>query len=260
MQVHFFEEYPSDSELQLAQHIDFPCTIFLGAQSMVAFAEASARLERWNREIEPAYWPILPRSYWISPFSHGDELEQLRLDLGQWSESRPLKVLLDLELPLLQKQLFWRNGRHFLTNKQRIKSLFQDALEAPVALYTAEYPVPYQWTEWLQEALGIAYPMATFPHTKVAMFYSSLSPQWKYAEWLGERMLRRTKEYGSHFVVGVGTIATGAFGTEPILTPEALRRDLTFLQQWGVEEVVIFRLGGLSEAYLKVIRGFVSVP
>jgi hypothetical protein len=53
---------------------------------------------------------------------------------------------------------------------------------------------------------------------------------------------------------GLGTIATGVLENEPILSPEKLKEDLEWARQSGVDEVFIFRLGGMSDEYIKVIN------
>ena len=65
------------------------------------------------------------------------------------------------------------------------------------------------------------------------------------------------KERGSQFVLGLGTIATGVQGNEPLLSKKSLKRDLTLAKNLGVREVVIFRLGGLNKKYKEVLEEFV---
>lgn len=53
---------------------------------------------------------------------------------------------------------------------------------------------------------------------------------------------------------GLGTIAIGVLGNEPILSPENLYQDLHWAKESKVEEVFIFRLGGLNELYMSEIK------
>lgn len=269
MRIHFFEEYPTDECLSLAQQLDAPATVFLAAQDPQAFAEAAARLRRWNPALKAAYWPLLPRSYWISPFAYTDEIQQIRRDLEELrrrpgdfgvgdAREEGVWVLLDLELPLLQRRLFWQNAGSFRATKRAIEALLQDAEEPGLSLFSAEYPVPFHWMEWCLRQLGVSYPQARFAHTPIAMLYTSLAPRRRWAEWLGRRLLARKRHLaeGKRLFVGLGTIATGVFGNEPILSPDELAQDLALSRDYGVTDAVIFRLGGLTPAYLDVIRQF----
>ena len=65
---------------------------------------------------------------------------------------------------------------------------------------------------------------------------------------------RLHKKYGNNLQVGLGTIATGILGNEPILSPKGLDRDLKEMKKIGIKEVVIFRLGGLNQEYKKIIK------
>ena len=57
-------------------------------------------------------------------------------------------------------------------------------------------------------------------------------------------------------MVALGTIAVGITGNEPILNPEELARDLKIAKNNGINEVVIFRLGGLNKEYVDVIKKY----
>ena len=61
-------------------------------------------------------------------------------------------------------------------------------------------------------------------------------------------------KYKNAFIAGFGTIAIGIQENEPILSPKILGRDLKLAKQQKIQEVVIFRLGGLNKEYIKTIR------
>lgn len=258
MKFHFFEEFPTEQTLSPLKWVDFPCTLFLAAPSIQSFLESAADVRAYAKHpIEFVYWPILSKSYWLSPFAYQDEIQKLESECLQHRSSIP-GILLDLELPFLQTRLFWRNVHRFRRTKKLLRQMWTHLVEADIPIYTAEYPLPYQWMETVQEALGIASPMEDFPHTKILMFYSSLFPKAEWAKWWGQKTLHRTQHYGARRMVGVGTIATGIFGSEPILSPEQLHNDLELLRKHQVQDVVLFRLGGLTEAYMHVIRSFLD--
>ena len=61
----------------------------------------------------------------------------------------------------------------------------------------------------------------------------------------------------THTIVGLGTIAIGVLGNEPILSPVDLEDDLKFFNGAGISRAVIFRLGGLTGEYLSIINKYV---
>lgn len=255
MRIHFFEEFPTEETLAKASSLDFASEVYLGASSWEGYQEAAASLVAINPRCIPAWWPILPRSYWISPFSFPDELEGL---FGFWLE-RPeaarTPLLLDLELPWIRRSMFRQNFRHFRENKRRIEDFFSQASGLGFPLRTAEYPSVGSMSQGLWESLGISYPCDAYPHSKIVMWYTSLIPS-GWLGWTKRALLKMRRQYGERLQIGLGTIAPGVFGNEPILSPEDLARDLDWLRVHGFQDVVIFRLDGLEEPYLRVLSSF----
>jgi len=62
--------------------------------------------------------------------------------------------------------------------------------------------------------------------------------------------------YGKNFLIGYGTIATGILGNEPILSAAQLEKDLQIAKKARINEVVMFRLGGLNEEYAKLLKQY----
>jgi len=81
MRIDFFEEIPTIDNLEKAILIDFPSTIYLAANSLEEFRELEKNLSLINPELEAGYWPILEKTYYISPFCYTYELENLIIDL-----------------------------------------------------------------------------------------------------------------------------------------------------------------------------------
>jgi len=65
-------------------------------------------------------------------------------------------------------------------------------------------------------------------------------------------------EFGSKLHVGLGTIATGILGDEPILSVSDLERDLEEMKKIGVSRVCMFRLGGMNLKYSRVLKKYVD--
>ncbi len=240
MRIHFFEEYPQG--LGKAELLDFDTTVYIAARSLRGFHALRERV-RGNPHVEAAYWPLLRSSYWLSPFSSSEDLERLS---GELERERPLKVLLDLELPLLRP---WRflHVRGFPANRKRIAALLGGTRHQVLA---AEYPQPWGFLEGLSGLLGLSGAGA---HGRIPMHYTSFMPGWlrrrceRYLQGLAQSL-------GPRLQVGLGTIAKGVPAFGPLLTPAKLDRDLAFCRRIGVGTAVIYRLGGLNGEYLQVIR------
>jgi hypothetical protein len=245
MRINFFEEYPED-DLEHAAGISFPATVFIAAESVDEYRHHRDRLTDINPELDPAYWAVLPDSYWVSPFASTSELDDLFAD----AEALDDPVLLDLELPLLEPRLFLANATQFRHNKRRIREFLRET-DADVA--TAEYP-PAPIFQRLYGPLGVAFDSRSYGHTRYLMYYTSLlSP--RIQNVVGDAV-ERTVERDWDVGLGLGTIATGVMEDEPILSAESLRADLRHAERMGVEKVTIFRLGGLDERYLDVLAAF----
>ena len=258
MRIHFFEEFPSPEHLEKAALLTFPATIFLAAERLDKFDRLAEQLRSINPLCEAAYWPLHQRSYWLSPFAEAADLLELREQLCA-HQGEPLKVLFDLELPLLRAHLFLKNLPYFFRNKRMLLEMFEEFDHSSnIRIHTADYPVLFGWMQGLWERLGIAVGWEKFAHSRILMCYSSvLSMSWALKR-ASQFNAMYAKEWGSRMQVGLGTIATGVFGNERVIPPEELQRELLRCELAQVQEVVIFRLGGLNEDYLRVMDPFVS--
>ncbi|MBI3394684.1 MAG: hypothetical protein HY042_02500 [Spirochaetia bacterium] len=253
MQIDFFEEFLNDDALSRASLIKHPCVVFLAAPSLDAFDEAAGRLVTYHKAAQPAYWPLLEKSYWISPFSYLEELEGLRQHL--LSRADRFDVLFDLELPLVRRSMFLKGWRGFLEKRRRIAAITRELDLAGFRIHTAEYPPTGPVARFLMSALGITFPMDSVPHHRIVMYYTSMLPRW--IQGAMRREIRSSAaEHGRRFAGGLGTTAVGIFGNEPRLSPEDLDRDLGMLKASGVKRAVIFRLGGITQEYADVIHRY----
>ena len=73
-------------------------------------------------------------------------------------------------------------------------------------------------------------------------------------EFFDKEMKRGIKEFKDRFIPCFGTIAVGIQENEPILSAKQLEKDLTTAKKHKCREVIIFRLGGLNEKYVKVLE------
>jgi hypothetical protein len=248
MRIDFFEEFPTEESLRKAKLVDFESTVYIAAKSIAEFRQISDKIKEINPNIEPAYWPILEKSYWISPFSFTKELKTLAEELKL--NDKQLKVLIDLELPTLRKWLFIRNLLSFFRNKKLIKNIFKSSGKWNIEIVTAEYPIAKKWLR----LLGVSYNPEKYPHKKALMAYSSFAKSRLARKQLRNHFIKECRKYSC--IAGIGTIAVGIFGNEPILSPAELDEDLAFLKEKGIENAVIFRLAGLNEEYIKIIKKY----
>lgn len=256
MRINFFEEYPTLENLEKAKLIDFPSTIFLAAHSLEEFYKYREDLLNINNKLEVAYWPIVPRTYWISPFSYTKDLEDLFKDLKQNKE--PLTLLIDLELPLVKHRfLFLKNISYFSRNKKIIGNFLKEASFHNLNIVTAEYCPFNSLFLSIYRKLGISFDPAIFKNNICYMYYTSMFPN-KYIYRKMTNLLSSLKKNGNRNIeLGLGAIATGVLGNEPNLPPEDLSRDLSFMKENNFETATIFRLGGFNKEYYKVVKPFI---
>ena len=254
MLVNFFEEYPTFKNLEKARLIDFPSKIYLGAPNIKKYYEHSKNLKRINNDLKTAYWPIPQRSLYIAPFSYAHDIESFISEIKRNEEE--LEVLIDLELPLTRKKLLITNAASFKKNKELIEGIFLNQKEYNIRISTAEYPPTSSAEQAILTMLGLSYDLSKYEHNRIIMLYSSFDKIRIFNKLKKKHAAKQARKYGEKFQVGLGTIATGILGNEPILTPKELREDLSFLTNNGINTTVIYRLGGLTRKYLSTIKEY----
>ena len=241
MQIDFYEEFPTQKNLEKLKLIEYPMRLFIAAHSLEKFKRLERKIKKIKKDAEVGYWPIVKNSYWISPFANHSDLRELFQDLEK--TNNPL--LIDLELPLKNKILLMKNLFRFSGNKKLIKGFMK---KNKARITTAELPSPILFL--LMKILGLDYNIKT---EKSLMWYSSVLP--KILNSIMRKSLKRLKNK-NQYSVSLGTIATGILGNEPILTQENLEKDLEFVKNAGFNKVIIFRLGGLNQKYINIINSF----
>ena len=257
MRINFFEEYPTDENLKKAKMIDFPSTIFLAADSLGQFNIYKSKLLSFNKNIDVAYWPVLPRSYWISPFSYTKDINKFVEEIK--TNKDPLIVLLDLGLPIYKNiSLFIRNLFSFSRNKKIISQFLLEANKYNVSVVTAEYPPIYLFMLKIYRGLGISFNTVKYGHRSCTMYYTSMISKRIIIKNVTNTLIYIRDNLNSNLELGLGTIARGIMGNEPILSPQGLSRDLSFVKDKNFKTVTIFRLGGLNDEYYKIIKNYAS--
>lgn len=251
MKFNFFEEYPTLENLEKAKLINFDSTIFLAANSFNEYKNYKRLLYDINPNIYTAYWPILPNSYWISPFSNTKDLQNFIKEIFSINES--LTVLIDLELPLAKhKKMYFKNLFSFWKNKKILKRFFIEAPMHNVNIVTAEYPSFFIGANFLYRLLGISFNINKYKHTQCIMYYTSMMN--KFVSQLARKGIIQTIKINPNLQLGLGTIATGILGNELILSINSLKKDIEFMKVNNIETGVIFRIGGLNEDHIKLLN------
>ncbi len=238
LMISFFVEYPEE-ELDKIELLDFDTKLYVAAPSIREFNKIKLKVNNLN-VTDIVYWPTLKNNdgYWLSPFSDRDAL------LKVIDETNGKALLWDAELPRKKYQAITRL-LEFFKNKKDIENYFH---KNPGKIYTAEY-FPHSK---LLEIFGLSFNPNKFGNKMIKMIYSSMH---EYPESVVQKEMAYGKNnYGDNFIVGLGTLAAGVKGDEPKISPELLERDLRIAREAGVKEAVIYRLGGLSQEYLKVIK------
>jgi hypothetical protein len=240
MEINFYEEYPTQKNLEKLILISYPIKLFVAAQSLKEFNTLEKKIKQIKKDVEVAYWPIIPNSYWISPFSNTKDLEKLFQELEMINNP----LLIDLELPK-NKTLILKNIPYFLKNRKLIKKFLE---QNKTKISTAEFPASI--ISFFVKIAGLDYNIKT---EKSLMFYTSMNPKIMNKNIKKNLLKIKDKE---NYSISLGTIATGVLGNEPILSPENLEKDLEFVKKAGFDKVIIFRLGGLNKKYIQIINKF----
>ncbi len=255
MNIHFFEEYPNQTNLNKLKLVKFKSVVYVATKSFKQFDNLRKKISKINPKIECAYWPLLKKSYWVSPFAYTEEIKALYNELLSNKQKKSLKVLLDLELPFIRKKLFLINLLSFFKNKKLIRKFFTDAKKLNIDILTAECASTSHFVQKKLEFFGISYPVRN--HKKIVMLYSSMIPVKSIEFKIKDYIKLRSKQLKDNLQIALGTIATGVWGNEPILSLEQFETDLKFCKDNKIDTVVIFRLGGLNEDYVKIIKRFI---
>ncbi len=248
MLISFFEEFPTTENLAKLDLVTWKTKVYLAAPGLAAFKLLQQETAAKKNLLETIYWPVLKKKegYWISPFSQRKALQNIFEEL----KKEVVPVMLDLELPTTQNaSLYCTEFFHFTANKNTI-SEFINSYYGEV--YLAEY---YPFDEKSRKKLEWAGLHYQNPKVKVIkMFYHSLHHFDD--SFMRDHFARGRLELDKKYIPALGTIALGVQGNEPILSLEQLKKDLSIAREQKIKEVIIFRLGGLTKEYARLLARF----
>lgn len=241
MKISFFEEFPSTNILKKAEKINFPFNLYLADYSIESFKLYQKEIK--NKHLKKViFWPLLPKEagYWISGLARTSSLQKLFDSL----KKEKIPVMLDLEYPKKR----WLLIKNFFKRKKNINLIANFIENYKGGVYCCEY---FKDFGFIENKSGLHFNNAA---KIIKMYYTSMHHFSD--ESLEESFKKNVNKYQNKFIVALGTIAVGINGNEKILSHQQLKRDLELCRKAGVEEVIIYRLEGLNEEYLKILERF----
>ena len=252
LSINFFEEFPDNQTVKKACELNFSFQLYLAAEDLEQFYLFQSKIKACSSQTELIYWPTLTleEGYWISPWSDPQALQELFDKLINRTDQTEMKIMLDLEPPIHKIQI-WKRRKQAQENQARIRQFLSSAEEHHLEIILVEKALP----SWLTERVGLSYPERQ--NKRVQMYYSSFRRVLLPEVIVETKLKQKLKQAAAQdFSLGLGLIAPGIHGDEPTYSPEILARELQWASQAGLREVVIFRLGGLTPEYLKVLEQF----
>ena len=254
--INFYEEFPNQENLKKLELVDFPVKLVLAAPNLKRFSQLKKKLlsNRYVKEI--IYWPILSKEegYWMSSFSKREALQRIINELKENKEN--LTVMWDAELPTLTKSLFYTQLFNLLKNRKLISNFFKNSSKYGLKVITSEYPLEKNHFKFLLNLFSVKFSKK-LNYDKIDMAYTSLMKFKDKEGFIKKHMGYGRKCFGKRFKLGLGVIYPGILGDEPRLTPEELDRDLSIAENLQIEEIYIFRLGGLNKQYIDVLKKYI---
>jgi hypothetical protein len=256
MKISFYEEFPTRENLEKLRLIDFPTQLYVAAHSLREFYSIRDKIKKNQFVEDVGYWLVLSKEegYWLSPFCRREALARTINELK--GNKKELTVMWDAELPFMRPHLFITQLPGFFAKRRLIRDFIKNSQKYKIKIVTSEYAAPRHIGETFLRILGVKFGIKEYKHKKIIMFYSSMFKTKTLKRFITLYVRREKKRYGERVSVALGTIDIGILGDEPILSPQQLDRDLALMKKIGIEEVVIFRLGGLNEEYIKVIKKY----
>jgi hypothetical protein len=252
MKISFFEEFPTKVNLAKLKLIDFPTKVYAAAKSMKEFERIKKDCSKYMYMQEVCYWPVLreEEGYRFSAFSDTEGIKRTIKELEK--NEKPLTVLLDAELPILKKSLIPNKLKNAIKNKKIIMDFLKNAHNHNIKLVTLEYPIKNKLLNKLFGLSATRFSQDDFKHEKILVAYSSLMKNASI-----KPLIQSFKGKYKNFKLGIGLLAKGIAGNEPVMGTEQLRRDLRAAKFSGIKDVVIFRLGGLTKSNIKIVKRYV---
>lgn len=264
MQYKIYSEFPTEKNLSKLKLIDFNFELIIAAPNIEKFRLLEKKVKKMNKKITAVgYWPTLRKEegYWISPWGKREGLLRIINEIKEEvNKGNRLFLKWDAEAPwFMKKSLYVTEAFDFFGNVKIIKKFIKD-YKNKIRIITAEKPniLP----EWFNELFGMAFHPKRYGNEKVKMIYTSLGKyggsfgKWVFWNWYKRIVRKWGKRHKDNFVIGVGCLAIGILGDEPLLTNEEFERDLKYAKEHGIKKAAIFRLGGLDKERVRILKKY----
>jgi len=245
MLISFFEEFPTKENLAKIKYVKSPTKLYIAAHVLKEFQNIHVPSRKVKEKI---YWPILKKKegYWFSPFSKRKAVRRVLEEL----KGKNIPVMIDAELPTHPNPfLYLTQFPFFIKNRKYICSFVSQHKK----VYTAEYFPSSKYSEKILQILGLSFTAKH--HFPIKMMHSSMHDFGK--GFIRKEIRQAQIRFGKRLRIGLGTLTHGIRGDEPAISSELLERDLGICQELGIEEIILFRLGGMNEEYQKIIEKFI---
>lgn len=260
MRISFYEEFSVKENLDKIRLISFSAKLIVAANNIEEFNSLKNNIKKYkNKNIkEIIYWPVLKKEegYWFSVFAKHSALKRT---VGELKQNRSkLTIMWDAEIPILKKSLFFTQLPYYFSNRKMIREFFENSKKCKIRILTSEYPLENKFfRKILSNFFLVSFAPSVYGNKKIIMLYTSFFKNHPGIEkYLESQIIIGKRLFGKNFIVGLGCIATGIMGNEPLLTPEELERDLKIVKKSKIKDVVIFRLSGLNKKYMKIINEY----
>src|SRR3989344_4433359 len=244
MKISFFEEFPSTETFDKLELLNFKPKLYLAAKNKKQFLELEGLVKEYGIK-DCIFWPVLTKEegYWLSPFVKKENL------LRVFNDANGIKTMFDMEFPI-NRSLAVKNLLDLNQNKRLLEKLLSSR---DSETYLVEHSLTGLGLKFLRN-IGLSYKLSNV--SMIKMVYSSMHNS--ISEYrFKQKLAVLKKEYGPHIKIGLGLLATGIHGNEPLISASLLDRDIRCASNSNIGEVIIFRLGGLDKKYASVINKYI---
>ena len=134
MEINFFEEFPSERNIDNVGLLNFSTKIYVASSSLDDFSHWKNKLHSSSNVSSVVYWPtISDDDYWISPWADPTELDSLFSRLKDHARDSGLEIMLDLEFPKNKTRILTRND-NVKINKEKIEKFMDEAKDSGIVL------------------------------------------------------------------------------------------------------------------------------
>ncbi len=245
--IGLYEEFPVPWRLDKLAAVDFPVTLAVPAATRADFLKLKTEIQQTYPQVQSVYyWPLLTQEegYYPGPWSDPAGIKRIA------AEAEGLPVVWDIEMPLNQAELTWKDVEEWQENRGYLDQWFRQRQE-PVQIWRSHRNMGLD--PLFLRLIAMHYDPRDYPAVTLQLDLYMTGAGLPADETA--RILRcGVERYGERFVPAFGVLNDGEGPAEIFITPELFRRNLELARQAGVSEIWLFGVNGLNEEYLKALR------